>query len=132
MNFTKPYIIEFPKIGGSSLGYISVAEKELLPFDVKRIYWTNFTPENIERGGHSHYELEQVLVAMAGKIIITVEDLNGAVDEFILDRPNQGLFIPKNTWRTMKYSHNAVQMCIASMTYDQKDYIRDYNEFKSK
>ena len=127
----KPYIIEFPKIGNSQLGYISVAENDNLPFEVKRIYWTYFTPESVERGGHSHYDLEQVLVAMAGKIILTVETLDGDVKEFVLENPNQGLFIPKNTWRTMKYTHNAVQMCIASSLYDEKDYIRDYQQFKS-
>jgi mannose-6-phosphate isomerase-like protein (cupin superfamily) len=128
---TKPFIIEFPKIGNSQLGYISVAEKENLPFEVRRIYWTYYTPESVERGGHSHYDLEQVLIAMSGKIIITVETLDGTMNEFILENPNQGLFIPKNTWRTMKYSHNAVQMCIASEVYDEKDYIREYKQFKS-
>jgi hypothetical protein len=29
----------------------------------------------------------------------------------------------------MQYSHNAVQMCIASEEYDEKDYIRDYQQF---
>lgn len=32
----------------------------------------------------------------------------------------------------MKYTHNAVQMCIASNEYDEKDYIRDYNIFQRK
>ena len=128
---TKPYLIEFPKIGNSQLGYISIAENENLPFEVKRIYWTYYTPESVERGGHSHYDLEQVLVAMAGKIIITVEGLDGETEEYVLENPNKGLFIPKNTWRTMKYTHNAVQMCIASCVYDVKDYIRDYEQFKS-
>ncbi len=129
--YTKPFIIEFPKIGNSQLGYISIAEKENLPFEVRRIYWTYYTPENVERGGHSHYELEQILVAVAGKIIITVETLDGIKNDFILENPNVGLFIPKNTWRTMKYTHNAVQMCIASSVYDEKDYIREYQQFKS-
>ena len=59
----KPYLIDFPKIGEPSLGYISVAEKNNLPFIPKRVYWTYFTPENIERGGHAHIELQQVLIA---------------------------------------------------------------------
>jgi hypothetical protein len=129
--YTKPFIIEFQKIGNSQLGYISIAENEKLPFEVKRIYWTYYTPDSVERGGQSHYELEQVLVAMAGKIIITVENLDGVINEFILENPNQGLFIPKNTWRTMKYTHNAVQMFIDSIVYDVKDYIRDYEQFKA-
>jgi hypothetical protein len=127
----EPYLIKFPKIGNSSLGYISVAEKDSLPFEVKRIYWTYYTPENVERGGHSHYDLQQILVAMSGRIIINTETYNGEKSEFVLENPNIGLYIPKNTWRTMKYSHNAVQMCIASCAYDENDYIRDYEKFKS-
>ena len=51
---TKPYFIEFPKIGKPDLGYISVAENESLPFQVNRVYWTYFTPEDVMRGGHAH------------------------------------------------------------------------------
>ncbi|MEO7561814.1 MAG: FdtA/QdtA family cupin domain-containing protein [Ferruginibacter sp.] len=126
----EPYLMEFPKIGNSSLGYISVAENATLPFEVKRIYWTYYTPENVERGGHAHYELEQVLVAVAGKIIVGVEMLDGKKFEFVLDNPNIGLYIPKGVWRTLKYTHNAVQMCIASCVYKESDYIRDYEDFK--
>lgn len=128
--YTKPHIIEFPKVGNSQLGYISIAEKNNLPFAVKRVYWTYFTPESVERGGHAHYELEQILVAVSGKIIINVEMLNGLTEEFVLENPNRGLYMPKSTWRTMKYSHNSVQMCLASMEYEEKDYIRDYDVFK--
>ena len=128
--YTKPHIIEFPKVGSSQLGYISIAENNNLPFAVKRVYWTYFTPESVERGGHAHYELEQILVAVSGKIIINVEMLNGLTEEFVLEKPNMGLYMPKSTWRTMKYSHNSVQMCLASMEYEEKDYIRDYEVFK--
>jgi hypothetical protein len=129
MDFTKPFIIQFPKIGNSSLGYISLAEKENLPFIPKRIYWTYFTPEDVERGGHSHTDLQQILVSVAGKIIVNIELKNGEKSEFILDSPSIGLFIPKMCWRTMKYSHNAVQMCIASNEYTESDYIRKYEDF---
>ncbi len=127
--YDKPYLIQFPKLGNSQLGYISVAENEMLPFEVKRIYWTYFTPESVERGGHAHYDLEQILVAMAGKIIVNIETLDGVNQEFILENPNIGVYVPKNAWRTMKYTHNAVQMCVASSVYDEKDYIRDYEDF---
>jgi hypothetical protein len=127
----KAYAIKFPKIGKSHLGYISIAEKDNLPFVPKRIYWTYFTPEDVERGGHAHIDLEQILVAVSGKIILEVEYLNGEKNEFVLDNPDMGVYIPKMSWRTMKYSHNSVQMCIASNEYSESDYIRDYQEFKS-
>ena len=130
MTITEPKIIQFPKIGQPSLGYISLAEHETLPFKVKRIYWTYFTPEDVERGGHAHHELEQILVAVAGKIIVNIEMPGGLTKTFVLESPNQGVFLPKYSWHIMQYSHNAVQMCIASMVYEEKDYIRDYKEFK--
>ena len=127
----RPCIIEFPKLGKSSYGYISPAEKENLPFEVNRVYWTYYTPEDVERGGHSHIDLQQILIAMAGTITVKTEILTGYKQTFILDNPSKGLLIPKLCWREMKYTHNAVQMCIASIIYDEKDYIRDYNDFKA-
>ena len=127
----KPKIINFPKIGFPSVGYISLAEKETLPFEVKRVYWTYFTPEDVERGRHAHHQLEQVLVSIAGKIIVNTEMPDGFKEQFVLDSPNLGLYLPKYSWHVMQYSHNAVQMCIASMIYKEQDYIRDYEEFKS-
>lgn len=125
----KPYIIEFPKIGNSRLGYISVAESKEVSFDIKRIYWTYFTPESVERGAHAHYELEQILVAVSGKIIVYTEIPGGIKEQFVLEAPNVGLFLPKFCWHTMRYSHNSTQMSIASMVYDESDYIRDYEIF---
>jgi hypothetical protein len=125
-----PHIVIFPKIGQSSLGYISVTEKQNLPFVPKRIYWTYFTPEDVNRGGHAHLALEQILVAVAGKIVLNIELIGGASFEFILDSPDKGVYIPSMAWRKMKYTHNAVQLCIASSEYDENDYIRDYNTFK--
>jgi hypothetical protein len=127
-----PHIVEFPKIGGPALGYISVAEHEKLPFQVKRVYWTYFTPEDVTRGGHAHYNLEQILVAVAGKIVVETELLNGDKNKFVLDKPHVGLYIPKMCWRVMQYSHNSVQMCIASIEYSEADYIRDYSVFRTQ
>ena len=127
----KPTIINFPKIGQSSLGYISLAENGTLPFNVKRVYWTYFTPEDVERGRHAHRDLEQILVAVAGKIIVSTEMPDGFKERFVLESPNQGVYLPKYSWHVMQYSHNAVQMCIASMVYEENDYIREYDQFKS-
>lgn len=126
----KPFLIQFPKIGTDSYGYISLAEKSFLPFVPKRIYWTYHISEDIVRGNHSHYELEQILVAVAGQVSVKIITIEGNEYEFILDSPDKGLFIPKMCWRVLKYSQNAVQMCIASLEYSESDYIRNYEEFK--
>ena len=129
--YKQPYIIEFPKLGNSVQGYISVAEKGNLPFEVKRVYWTYFTPESVQRGGHAHYQLEQILVAVAGKIIVTTQMPGEEEKTFTLETANVGIYLPTFCWHEMQYSHNAVQMCIANMAYEESDYIRDYNKFTS-
>ncbi|GHT73805.1 dTDP-6-deoxy-3,4-keto-hexulose isomerase [Bacteroidia bacterium] len=126
----KPYIIEFNQIGSSALGYITVAEKlKNIPFDIKRVYWTYFTPNDVQRGGHAHYELQQVIFAVSGQIWFNTEDVDGNKQKYLLDMPNKGLYMPKMTWRDIKFSHSAVLLCLASELYDEKDYIRDYQQF---
>ena len=126
----KLQIIKFSKIGSPNLGYISVGENhENVPFEIKRVYWTYYTPQDVTRGGHAHYDLEQVIVAVSGTITFTTEDLQGNKSEFILDSPEKGLYIPKLIWRDIKFSHNAVLLCMASEKYIAADYIRDYKTF---
>ncbi|AYA37199.1 WxcM-like domain-containing protein [Hymenobacter oligotrophus] len=125
-----PFLIEFSKIGSSMLGYISVVQNSELPFEIKRVYWTYFTPDSVVRGHHAHHDLEQIIFATSGKIVFTLEGLDNTVHEFTLDEPNVGLYIPKLFWRTIKFSHNAVLLCLASAEYTEDDYIRSYESFQ--
>lgn len=126
-----PHFIEFKKIGDGQVGYISVAEAEnQVPFTIARTFWTYFTPETITRGRHAHYNTQQVLVAVAGKIMVTTELGSGIKKSFVLDTPNKGLYIPPHAWHVIEYSHTAVQLVFASTAFDERDYIRDYFEFK--
>lgn len=128
----KPYLIEFPKIGNSALGYISIAEgTKSLPFELKRSFWSYYTPEEVVRGRHAHHQTEMVLVAVAGSITVNTELLTGEMDVFRLDKPHVGLYLPIYCWHTMQYSHNAVQLVLASSHYDEADYIRSYETFKN-
>lgn len=127
----KPHLIRFSKIGESHLGYLSIAEfGHSVPFEIKRVFWAYFTPEDVIRGFHAHHETEMILIAAAGKITVKTEDATGEVMEFQLERPNEGLYLPKLCWHTMQYSHNAVQLVLTSSHYAAEDYIRDYDEFK--
>ncbi|HEX8429511.1 FdtA/QdtA family cupin domain-containing protein [Hymenobacter sp.] len=126
-----PYLIEFPKVGASDIGFISIAEyPKQIPFDVKRVFWTYYTPESVLRGRHAHHLTEQVLVAVAGRIIVTAEQADGTVELFRLEDPYMGLYIPPNVWHTMQYSHSAVQLVLASTLYDEQDYIRQHEQFR--
>ena len=125
----KPHLVPFSKIGSSPLGFITVAED--LPFEIKRVYWTYYTPHEVIRGQHAHKALEQFIFAVSGSIKLELEDLKGNKATFILDSPEIGLYIPPLHWRTIQFSHNAVLLCLASMPYEEADYIRSYSDFKN-
>ena len=83
-----PKIIEFKKIGNPTEGYISIFENGIeMPFEIKRCFWTYYTPEEVIRGRHAHYETEMILIAAAGKIIIHTEMPGDIKEEFILEKP---------------------------------------------
>jgi hypothetical protein len=125
-----PHIIDFRAIGESAIGFISIAENNKnIPFEVKRTFWTYYTPESVVRGHHAHLYTEMILIALNGRIIIETEMPNGDKQTFCLEQPTQGLYMPPLCWHTMKYSHSAVQLVLASTLYDEKDYIRNYQDY---
>ena len=131
MNNNKTYLIEFESIGSPDIGYISVAEEfEKIPFDIKRAYWTYFTPQSVKRGGHANIDKELVLIAVSGVINVDTELIDGEKVSYTLDKPDKGIYLPKLCWHKTQYSHNAVQLVLASSLYTESDYIRDYEQFK--
>lgn len=127
----KPHLIDFGQLGEMSQGYLSVAAEQNLPFEIKRAFWTYFTPESVSRGRHAHYETEMIIIAVSGRIILNTELLSDEKDTFILEKPDVGVYIPTLCWHTMLYSHSAVQLVLASTVYRPEDYIRDYDFFLS-
>lgn len=128
---SKPFLFEVKKIGNPAIGYISIAEHLDLPFEIKRVYWTYFTPDEVIRGNHAHKQLQQILIAVTGQVEVEIISLHGERYTFQLNRPHLCLYLPSMCWRTLKFSHNAVLVCLASMHYEESDYIRDLNEFTS-
>jgi len=121
-------IIEIPKIE-NSLGNIAVIENDVIPFDIKRVYYLYDIPSSSIRGGHSHKNLQQILIAISGSFDVVLKD--GASSTTItLNKPDKGLLIKNNTWRELEnFSSGAVCLVLASTVYDEDDYIRDFDEF---
>ena len=126
-----PRLIQFPKIGSPDIGFISVAElKADIPFEIKRVFWTYETPDSIVRGRHAHHQTEMVVIAVHGRIIVHTELPNTTLQTFVLESPEQGVYLPTNTWHSLQYSPGAVQLVVASTLYEETDYIRDYQTFR--
>ena len=110
-------------------GVIEVLEQPGIPFDVNRIFWISQVPENTLRGDHAHRSSEQLLICTSGKIEAELEDLMGKQYQYILKPNDQALYIPSKCWGRFRFSNNAQGLCMASDSFDESDYIRDYREF---
>jgi acetyltransferase-like isoleucine patch superfamily enzyme/dTDP-4-dehydrorhamnose 3,5-epimerase-like enzyme len=100
-----------------------------LPFQPKRFFTVFNVPSSEARGSHAHKLCEQFLVCLHGSVRAIVDD-GYSKEEFLLDRPEIGLYMPARTWGTQyQYSRDAVLLVIDSHPYDSEDYIRDYAEF---
>jgi UDP-2-acetamido-3-amino-2,3-dideoxy-glucuronate N-acetyltransferase len=102
-----------------------------LPFVPARTFVVFDVPSRYVRGEHAHRVCEQFLVCLSGEVSCLVED-GHTRQEFRLDRPGIGLYMPAMTWGTQyDYSPDALLMVFASHEYDAEDYIRDYDQFLS-
>ncbi len=123
-------LIEIPKIINAK-GNIGVVEKNTVPFEVKRVYYLFDIPSTAKRGGHSHKEQQELLIALSGSFEVIVK--NGKESQRIaLNKPDKGLLIGKNIWRELEnFSSGAVCLVLASDVYDEDDYIRSYKTYLS-
>lgn len=111
-------------------GNITVVENDItIPFDVQRVYYLYDVPGGEERGGHAHKELKQLIVAASGSFDVVLNDGN-VKRTFSLNRPYQGLLVVPGIWRELNnFSSGAVCLVLASLKYDENDYIREFEEF---
>ena len=126
----KSQTIELPKIEDPR-GNLSVLERDIVPFAIKRVYFLYDVPSGAERGGHAHIEQEECIVAVSGSFEVV---LNDGVSEkvFTLNKPNEGLYVTKSTWRELRnFSAGSVCLVVSSGEFDEADYIRDFNDFKN-
>jgi dTDP-4-dehydrorhamnose 3,5-epimerase-like enzyme len=121
-------LINIPKIEDPR-GNLSVIEHEVVPFDIKRVYYLYDVPAGAERGGHAHKKLQQFLVALSGSFDVLLND--GKVEKTVtLNKPFEGLLITKGIWRELKnFSSGAVCLVVASEVFEETDYIRDFEDF---
>lgn len=109
----------------------AVESGDLIPFDVKRVYYLYDVPGGESRGAHAHKALYQLLIAASGSFSVTLDDGRDK-RTILLNRPYQGLLIVPGIWRAIDdFSSGSVCLCLASRLYEPDDYIRDYQEFLS-
>lgn len=125
-----PRILTFDTLGDAASGFlVSTQQAGRLPFAVKRVFWVQQVPAGVRRGLHAGKTMAEVLVALQGRVAVSTESAAGK-QHFVLDRPDQGLYVPEKCWIELSFSADALLLCLASTDYDPADYVNDYTEFQ--
>lgn len=131
MDINECKIIELPKIHDPRGNLSFIEGTRHIPFDIKRVYYLYDVPGGETRGGHAHKALKQFIISMSGSFDVTLDDGNNK-RVFTLNRSYYGLYLTSMIWREIvNFSSGAVCMVLASEYYDETDYFRDYDDFKS-
>lgn len=130
--YFEPHLIEYPKIEDPRGNLSFIESGKLLPFDIERVYWTYDIPSWRERSGRALRTCAEVIIATSGQFTVTIDCGDGNEKRFTLNRSNVGLYLPPMTWRSISdFVTGSTCLVIASKLFDEADYIRDYQQFKS-
>lgn len=123
------HILSLPKIQNRSGNITPVHSNVDVPFEIKRVFYLYDIPGGESRGAHAHKECHQFLIAASGSFDILVND-GISKKVFSLNRPYMGLHIPPGIWaEEFNFSSGGICLVLASHNYDEKDYIRSYDEY---
>ena len=124
-------LIELPSFDDSRGSLIAIEAVTDIPFNFERIYYIFNADSLAPRGFHAHTELEQLAICVSGGCDIVLDD--GEQRETVsLTSPKEGLFIGSMIWHEMhNFSDDCVLLVLASSPFDESDYIRSYDGFKS-
>jgi len=122
-------LIELPKIENRSGNLTMIQNSIEIPFNIKRIFYLYDIPAGKDRGAHAHIECHQFLIAGSGSFDVLLDD--GKSKKLVtLNLPYQGLHIPPGIWASeVNFSSGSVCLVLASHSYNENDYIRNYQEF---
>ena len=125
------YIVDLPRFLDKR-GNLSFAEElKQIPFKIARSYWIYDVPGGEARGGHAYKENQEFIIALSGSFDVLLDD--GTEKKiFTLNRSYYGLYVSGGIWREMSnFSTNSLALVLASTSYNEVDYIYDYELFKS-
>lgn len=122
-------LVDFHVHGDSRGVLVALEGGRNVPFDIRRVYYIYGTQNAVQRGFHAHHELKQMAIAVKGSCKFILD--NGIERNTVeLNSPSQGLLIEGLIWREMvDFSEDCVLMVLADQLYDERDYIRNYDEF---
>ena len=105
---------------------IPIESLKEVPFEIKRVYFL-LSKEIAIRGSHGHKSLNQAILCLSGSMDLI---LLMVFKEIIMFLGNQIILINKMIWHELvNFSQDCILAVFASDYFDEKDYIRNYDEF---
>jgi len=126
-----PKLIELPKIYDKRGNLSFFEHPNQLPFEIARTYWIYDVPGGEVRGSHAFKNQQEFIIALSGSFDVVIH--NGEVEQrFSLNRSYYGLYIPNMYWRRLEnFSTNSLALIVSDKSYNENDYIRNFEEFKT-
>ena len=122
-------LLDFKLMGDERGLLIPFEENNNVPFDIKRVFYIFDTKGSIVRGNHANKNSKFLLIAINGSCTVKIDDGKEQVD-FLLNRPDKGLFINNMVWKEMsEFSYNTTLIVFSNEYYNENEYIRNYDEF---
>lgn len=122
-------VLHFADLGDERGKLVVVEGAQAIPFEIKRVFYIYDSDAAVIRGQHANRESEFVLINVAGKSKVRIT--NGSEELIVeLNEPMMGVYIPKMIWKDMyDFSPDSVLLVLASTHYDNKEYIRSYEDY---
>ena len=99
-----------------------------ISWSAERIFFiSSELPE--ERGNHAHKTCKQFFVCVSGEVKILCKDGNSE-KEFQLSGLGNNLYVPPGIWVNINMGSKTSIAVITDQTYDESDYIRNWDDFK--
>ena len=123
--------IILPKLSDKRGHLTAIEQNDRIPFIIKRIFYNYGVEPMQSRGAHAHKTLHQFLIALNGAFNVVLDDGVDRTD-VLLSAPWIGLHIPPGIWAEQNnFTANSICLVFASESYDEADYVRNYNDFLS-
>lgn len=119
-------------VGGALIMFQPGTTSEALPFEIKKVlYMTDIRAGDV-RGGHAHFETEEVLVCLHGACTVDLDDGCGRRESVRLSGRDRAILLHPRLWRVVRdFAPGTDLLAVAGHAYDERDYIRDRARFEA-
>ncbi len=104
-------------------------EPKGVPFSPKKVLVVDGMKKTDVRGKHAHRKTNEIVTVIRGGCTVEVTDGTTTM-EWEISKNGKGIYLPAKLWRVLKnFKKDTVLLIIADTLYNEKDYVRSYDQF---